>query len=113
MYGQVRQVVANRFGVDLRLRAFLLADEVLEEAARPIRVATLGAIGVVPGSDAQPQLLQRDRRRSAGPDPPTVRPMPGARGTAVPSGRSRERRSGEPTGASGGTRRTCLLYTSP
>lgn len=62
MYGQVRQVVANRFGVDLRLRAFLLADEVLEEAARPIRVATLGAIGVVSGSDAQPQLLQSSQR---------------------------------------------------
>ena len=45
VHRQVRQIVANRFGVNLRLGAALLADEVLEEAARPIHIATLGSIG--------------------------------------------------------------------
>ena len=45
VYRQVRQIVANRFGVNLRLGAALLADEVLEEAARPVHIAALGSIG--------------------------------------------------------------------
>ncbi len=52
-----------------------------------------------------------DRRRSAGPGPPRLRPTPGARGTVGPSVRSTERRSGVPTGASGGTRRTVAART--
>lgn len=58
MYREVRQVVAHCGAVNVWPGVAGLRGEVIEEPAAPVHVAALGSIGVVPGPDAQPQLLQ-------------------------------------------------------
>ena len=56
-------------------------------------------------------VLNVDRRRSAEPGPRRLGPTLRVRGSAVPNPRNTERRSGAPTPASGGTRRTAATRT--
>lgn len=57
--GQVRELIANPLRIDPRtLDAFPLRD-IREKAPRPITVAALRAVRIVPRPDARPQLLER------------------------------------------------------
>src|SRR5207244_12999604 len=58
VYGQMGQKVAHRFRGDARMLDALLSRNIVKEPPHPVRVAAFGSIGVVPGSDARPKLLQ-------------------------------------------------------
>lgn len=61
--GEVGGVVAHGLGVDAGPRLALALGEVVEEAAGPVRVALLGANGVVARAQPQAQLLERGEGR--------------------------------------------------
>lgn len=54
----MRQVVADHVGVGAGMRQALPVGGVGEEAAHPVDIATLGAVGVMPRPDPPAQLLE-------------------------------------------------------
>ena len=56
-------VVAHGSGIDAWPRQALAVSEVVEEAARPVGVARLGAVRIVPSAEALPELLESGQLR--------------------------------------------------
>jgi hypothetical protein len=60
---EMRGVVAHGSGIDAWPRQALAVSEVVEEAARPVGVARLGAVRIVPSAEALPELLESGQLR--------------------------------------------------